>query len=158
MVYKIEGELSSSAAVCQQTGTAVGRTPGSAAPTGITVTRVIPKSTCETMPSVAGGEVAHVPEMWFGRSWDDLVCVRHTDGRTEQINADLPHGVSSADEVRLLTGIRKSMNCTFSWWQAIPTCLSKVCRARICGIVLVQERAHSFLFSNWCESSGNPIV
>ena len=88
---------SSSAAVCQQTGTAAGRTSGSAAPTGITVTRVIPKSTCETMPSVAGGEVAHVPEMWFGRSWDDLVCVRHTDGRTEQINSDLPHGVPSAD-------------------------------------------------------------
>src|SRR5437667_8174020 len=65
--------MSSSAAVCQQTGTAVGRTSGSAAPTGITVTQVISKSTCETMPSVAGCEVAHVPEMWFGRSWDDLV-------------------------------------------------------------------------------------
>src|SRR2546430_15817066 len=88
---------SSSAAVCQQTGMAVGRTPGSAGPTGITVTRVIPKPTCETTPSVAGGEVAQVPEMWFGRSWDDLVCVRHTDGRTEQINSDQPHGVSSAD-------------------------------------------------------------
>src|SRR5260221_13504341 len=89
--------MSSSAALCQQTGTAVGRTPGSAARTGITVTRVIPKPTCETTPSVAGGEVAHVPEMWFGRSWDDLVCVRHTDGRTEQINSDLPYGVLSAD-------------------------------------------------------------
>ena len=86
-----------SAAFCQQTGTAVGKTPGSAARIGLTVTRVIPKPTCETAPSVASGEIVHVPEMWFGRSWDDLVCVRHTDGRTEQIHSDLPHGVPSAD-------------------------------------------------------------
>src|SRR5882672_10305775 len=36
-------------------------------------------------------------------------------------------------EVQSPIGIRKSTNCTFSWWRAIPTCLSKVCRARICG-------------------------
>src|SRR5256885_12627010 len=59
--------MSSSAAMCQQTGTAVGRTPGSAAPTGFTVTQVLPKPTCETTPSVAGGEAEHVPELWFGR-------------------------------------------------------------------------------------------
>jgi hypothetical protein len=89
--------ISSSAALCQQTGTAIGRTPGSAARAGITATRLIPKPTCETTPSVAGGEVAHVPEMLFGRSWDDLICVRHTDGRMEQVHSDLPHGVPLAD-------------------------------------------------------------
>ena len=89
--------VSSSAALCQQTGTVVGKTPGSAPRIGLTVTRVIPKPTCETTPSVPSGEVAHVPEMWFGRSWDDLVCVRHPDGRTEQIHSDVPHGVPSAD-------------------------------------------------------------
>jgi len=89
--------MSNSAALCQQAGTAIGRAPGSAARIGLTATRVILKPTCETTPSVAGGEVAHVPEMWFGRSWDDLVCVRHTDGRTEQIQSDMPHGVPSPD-------------------------------------------------------------
>ena len=86
-----------SVAVAQQTGTVMGRTPGSAARTGITVTRIIPKATCETAPNGGGGEVSSVPEMLFGRSWDGLVCVRHRDGRTEQLRSDLPNGVASAD-------------------------------------------------------------
>ena len=97
IIFPIGLLMSSSAALCQQTGTAIGTTPGSAAKIGLTVTRVIPKPTCQTTLSEAGGEVAHVPEMWFGRSWDDLVCVRHTDGRTEQVHSDVPRGVPSAD-------------------------------------------------------------
>ena len=89
--------MSSSAALCQQTGTAVGRTPGSAARTGITVTRVIPKATCETPGSAGTGEAGSLPEMLFGRSWDNLVCVRHIDGKTEQLRRDAPDGVASAD-------------------------------------------------------------
>ncbi len=89
--------LSSSAAFCQQTGTVVGRTPGSAARAGITVTRVIPKATCETPGSAGTGEAALLPEMLFGRSWDNLVCVRHIDGKTEQLRRDVPDGVASAD-------------------------------------------------------------
>jgi len=89
--------LSSSAAFCQQTGTVISRTPGSAAGAGITVTRVIPKATCETPGSASAGEVNSLPEMLFGRSWDNLVCVRHLDGKTEQLRRDMPDGVASAD-------------------------------------------------------------
>src|SRR5438876_9749791 len=89
--------MSSSAAFCQQTGTVVGRTSGSAARAGITVTRVIPKATCETPGSAGTAEAASLPEMLFGRSWDNLVCVRHIDGRTEQLRRDVPDGVASAD-------------------------------------------------------------
>src|SRR5579859_7121491 len=88
--------LLGSVAVAHQTGTAIGTTPGSAARNGITVTRIIPRPTCEATAS-AGGEVNSVPEMEFGRSWDDLVCVRHADGRTEQLRTDQPKGVASAD-------------------------------------------------------------
>jgi len=86
-----------SIAVAQQTGVVAGTTPGSAARMGITVTRVDPKPTCESTPSAAGGEISSVPEMLFGRSWDELVCVRHADGRTELFRSDLPKGVVSPD-------------------------------------------------------------
>src|SRR5579859_156233 len=86
-----------SVAAAQQTGTAIGTAPGSAARMGIAVTRVNPKPTCEATASAGGGEVSSVPEMMFGRSWDDLVCVRHADGRTEQLRTDQPKGVVSAD-------------------------------------------------------------
>jgi len=71
--------------------------------------------------------------MWFGRSWDDLVCVRHTDGRTEQINADLPHGVSSADGSAIAYWNSQKHELHIFLVASHSTCLSKVCRARICG-------------------------
>lgn len=89
--------LVGSIASAQQTGTLIGTTPGSSARMGITVTRVIVKPTCEAAANAAGGEVSSVPEMVFGRSFDELVCVRHSDGRTEQLRADQPKGVASPD-------------------------------------------------------------
>src|SRR5262249_7097162 len=44
-----------------------------------------------------GGEISSVPEMVFGRSFDELVCVRHADGRTEQMRTDQPKGLASPD-------------------------------------------------------------
>src|SRR5215470_3456956 len=89
--------LSVSVAAAQQTGTLMGTTPGSGARAGITVTRVIVKPTCEATAGAAGGEVSSVPEMVFGRSWEELVCVRHADGRTEQLRTDQPKGLASPD-------------------------------------------------------------
>ena len=89
--------LPGSMAFCQQTGTVVDRTPGSAARAGITVTRIIPKAICETPGSASAGEVRSLPEMLFARSWDNLVCIRHVDGKTEQLRRDVPDGVASAD-------------------------------------------------------------
>jgi|SRR5215468_3234615 len=86
-----------SVAAAQQTGTLMGTTPGSAARRGITVTRVIPRPSCDATASAAGGEVNSVPEMVFGRSFDELVCVRHADGRTEQMRTDHPKGLASPD-------------------------------------------------------------
>lgn len=84
-------------AMAQQTGVAVGTTPGSAARMRITAAKVILKPTCETAPGAAGGEVSSVPEMLFGRSFNELECIRHADGRTEQFQSDLPKGIASAD-------------------------------------------------------------
>src|SRR5215470_17977837 len=89
--------LLGSVAVAQQTGTSLGTTPGSAARMRITATRIILKPTCEATANAAGGEVSSVPEMVFGRNFDELVCVRHADGRTEQFRTDQPQGVASAD-------------------------------------------------------------
>src|SRR5215470_11840226 len=89
--------LIGSVAAAQQTGAAIGTTPGSAARMGITVTRVIVKPTCEATANAAGGEVSSVPEMVFGRSFDELICVRHEDGKTEQLHGDQPKGVVSPD-------------------------------------------------------------
>jgi len=89
--------LLGSVAAAQQTGTVIGTTPGSAARMRITATRVILKPTCDALSSAAGGQVSSVPEMVFGRSFDELVCVRHADGRTEQLRTEQPKGVASAD-------------------------------------------------------------
>jgi len=71
-------------ALAQQTGTVIGRTPGSAAGARISSTKVTPKATCES-PVPNGAEMPAVPEMLFSRKWGELVCVRHPDGRTEEL-------------------------------------------------------------------------
>lgn len=96
-IFPIASLFIGSVASAQQTGVVVGTAPGSAARMGITVTRADPKPTCESTASAAGGEISSVPEMLFGRSWDELVCVRHVDGRTERFRSDLPKGVVSPD-------------------------------------------------------------
>jgi hypothetical protein len=97
IIFPLSLSLIASVAMGQQAGTAIGRTPGSAARIGFTVTRVDPKPSCATAPDVAGGEAAPVPEMLFTRSWGDLICVRHADGRTEEVHSAVPKGIPSAD-------------------------------------------------------------
>lgn len=89
--------LTASLASAQQTGIVVATKPGTAARTGIAVRSVMPKATCETTAQDAGGEVASLPEMVFGREFSELVCVRHVDGKTEAVNGRFPRGVSSID-------------------------------------------------------------
>lgn len=82
----------------QQTGVAIGTTPGSAVrnfPKAVPVP--IPKPSCASHASPeagANGELA-LPDMVFTR--ESLVCVRHSDGRSEQLLNDSPSGVPSAD-------------------------------------------------------------
>ena len=85
--------------IAQQTGTIVGRTPGSAINRGITVSKVIPpKPTCDApAEATQGSDAPLVPELLFSRDFGNLVCVRHTDGQTEQFHSDLPVGILSPD-------------------------------------------------------------
>ena len=92
------GLLSASSLVsAQQTGIVVATKPGATATTQIVVQKIVPKATCELSARDAGGEVPSLPEMVFGRQWNELVCIRHADGKTEQLAASIPNGVSSSD-------------------------------------------------------------
>ena len=89
----------SALAVAQETGTIVGRTPGSAIGARITSTAVVPIATCNS-PAASAAEASGgplVPEMVFSRKWGELVCIRHQDGHTEQLRSDNIAGVASAD-------------------------------------------------------------
>jgi hypothetical protein len=75
----------------QQTGTVVGASPGSAKRAGgIEVERVVPpKPTCESAGIAMGAEAeGGLPEMEFWRQ--DLLCVRHSDGKTQVVRDRLP--------------------------------------------------------------------
>lgn len=86
-----------SLASAQQTGIVVATKPGAAAGTGIVVRTVVPNPTCDLSANEAGGEVPSLPEMVFGRQWNELICIRHRDGKTEQLAASTPNGVPSSD-------------------------------------------------------------
>ena len=77
----------------QQTGAAVGTTPGSAIrnfPKAVPVP--VPQPTCENaLPAAA----LALPDMVFERA--DLVCLRHSDGRSEQLLDHAESGVTSPD-------------------------------------------------------------
>jgi hypothetical protein len=45
-------------------------------------------ATCES-PIPVGAEMPAIPEMVFSRKWGELVCVRHPDGRTEELRDGL---------------------------------------------------------------------
>lgn len=80
----------------QQTGAAVATTPGSAIrnfPQPVPVP--VPKPTCDSSEHASPGASLALPEMVFER--DGLVCVRHSDGRSEQIPNNAESGVTSAD-------------------------------------------------------------
>lgn len=82
----------------QQTGTVVGKTPGSAIAQGWprAVRVPPPKPTCDSpgvVPAEASGAPA-LPDMMFSRM--DLVCVRHSDGRVEELPKNSV-GLLSAD-------------------------------------------------------------
>jgi len=75
----------------QETGTVVGASPGAAKRVGgIKVERVVaPKATCESAGNSMGRDAeSGLPEMEFLRQ--DLVCVRHSDGKTEAVRDGLP--------------------------------------------------------------------
>jgi len=84
-------------ALAQQTGTLIGRTPGSAVGTRISSTNVTPKATCESPAVPAPNGERPVPEMLFSRKWGELVCVRHPDGRTEELRDGVPWGAVSGN-------------------------------------------------------------
>jgi hypothetical protein len=80
----------------QQTGVAIGRTPGSAVSSGFPrAARVpLPKPTCDSpagqRPNAA--DAPQLPDMEFSRM--DLLCVRHPDGRFEELPKHSPGLVS----------------------------------------------------------------
>jgi len=79
--------LASTTALAQQTGTMVGRTPGSAAANnGFRVVRVIPPPpTCASAAEVpaAASNAPVLPGLVFSRM--ELTCLRHSDGRFEEL-------------------------------------------------------------------------
>jgi hypothetical protein len=83
--------------LAQQTGTLVGTTPGSAVNRGFRVTREVPPPpTCGPGAGSSGpanGSPA-LPDFVFSRM--DLLCVRHSDGRFEQLPKDI-EGLWSPD-------------------------------------------------------------
>jgi dipeptidyl aminopeptidase/acylaminoacyl peptidase len=86
-------------AFAQQTGTVIGKTPQPAVGAQISSTKVTPVATCETpaVPIPNGAAMPAVPEMVFSREWGQLVCVRHPDGRTEELRDGLPWGAVSGN-------------------------------------------------------------
>ena len=77
----------------QQAGTVVGASRGSAKRVGgLKVEREVPeKPTCESAGIAMGREAeGGLPEMEFRRQ--DLLCVRHSDGKTEAVRDGLPWG------------------------------------------------------------------
>ena len=90
--------LTCGSAFAQQTGTVVGASPGSAKRIGIKVERVVPpKPTCESAGIAVGTEAdSGLPEMEFSRQ--DLLCVRHSDGKTEAVRDGLPWGAGVVSE------------------------------------------------------------
>lgn len=90
--------VSSSFLSAQQTGVAVGTTPGSAIrnfPKPVPVP--VPEVSCESPanPSSAASAFPALPDMLFTR--ESLTCVRHSDGRSEQLLNNAKSGVKSAD-------------------------------------------------------------
>jgi hypothetical protein len=82
--------LVSASALAQQTGTLVGRTPGSAINGGFHVIREVPPpTTCASAAGVpaSANNAPALPDFVFERM--DLLCVRHSDGRFEQLPKDL---------------------------------------------------------------------
>ena len=87
--------LDAVSAYAQQAGTAIGSTPGSAARNQIHSVQVPPaKPTCDS-PGTAppASSAPNLPDLLFSR--EGLVCVRHSDGKSEQLVDGLPWGFSS---------------------------------------------------------------
>jgi hypothetical protein len=84
-------------ASAQQTGAVIGGTPRSAVGTRIFSTNVTPKATCESPASPVPDGDRPIPEMLFSRKWGELVCVRHSDGRTEELRDGPPWAAVSGN-------------------------------------------------------------
>jgi len=82
--------LVSASALAQQTGTMVGTTPGSAVNRGFRVVREVPPPpTCAPAggTAAAANDAPALPDLVFARM--DLLCVRHSDGRFEELPRDI---------------------------------------------------------------------
>ena len=85
-------------AQAQQTGTAVSATPGSAIGTRVQSVQVPPpKPTCDSPGTTpAPNSTPILPDLLFSR--EGLICVRHSDGKSEQLADGLPWGFASASK------------------------------------------------------------
>ncbi len=82
--------LVSASALAQQTGTLVGATPGSAVNRGFRVVREVPPApTCAPADGIAApaNNAPALPDLVFWRM--DLLCMRHSDGRFEELPRDI---------------------------------------------------------------------
>jgi dipeptidyl aminopeptidase/acylaminoacyl peptidase len=82
-------------ALAQQTGTVIGKSPAVGA--RISTANVTPNATCEAPALPVPDGERPVPEMLFSRKWGQLVCVRHPDGRTEELREGVPWGAVSGN-------------------------------------------------------------
>jgi hypothetical protein len=89
--------LVSASARAQQAGAMVGTTPGSAVNRGLRVVREVPPPlTCAPAggTAAAASDAPALPDLVFARM--ELLCVRHSDGRFEELPLDIA-GFFSAD-------------------------------------------------------------
>ena len=101
------------AAPAQQTGVII-RAPGSPvrAPSFEVRTVPPPKPSCVTPPGLrsTGEGVPQIPDMIFSR--EELTCIRHTSGASEEVPGHIPGGVlsSKADEVVYWSAADRSLH------------------------------------------------
>jgi hypothetical protein len=97
LIFSLTLALSWSVARPQQTGVAIGTTPGSAVrnfPQAAVVS--IPKTSCNSINSPSDANISPaLPDMVFTR--ESLLCVRYSDGRSEGFSNESDLGIISAD-------------------------------------------------------------
>lgn len=101
----------------QQTGAVASTTPGSAIGRKLPSVQVpVAKPSCisPAASSATSSELPKIPDLIFSR--DDLICVRHKDGSTQELPHGVPWGVYSAsgDQVAYWGGAQKHELHVFS--------------------------------------------
>lgn len=87
----------------QQSGVIIGRTPGSAIGKGLPTAVAVPppKPACDAPAATDtdANTAPALPDMVFSR--EDLICVRHGDGRSEELRGGFPWGFQAATDTRI---------------------------------------------------------